>query len=475
MLKPELRALRAALLLAIGVLPAACVDGGKDGPAGSCEGSTAILDADGAATGYERCDDGTIHRVTAVATSSEIEGESCRGTEEYRSCDTDADCTGGPIARCLHDDYVELGGRLVPDADTGSPGDDGCFCAYSCASDADCDEGEACVPAGIVDKDGTWATCVPAECQTDVECTSGECGISSFHDGCSYQTHLTCRDDDDACRTDEECTEGTCAVSYGEYTYECQTVECAIGRPLLVEGEARRAPATARQDWAQDLEIAGIEALSSELAHGLAAWWREVAAMEHASVASFARFSLELLSLGAPPELLMAAQRAAADEIEHARVAFGLASAYAGEAVGPGPLQLDRVLLETDPAAILAALIEEACVGETLGAAEARAAAAEAVDPTVRAALERVADDETRHAALAWRALRWMLDRDATLRPLAEQTFRAAAARARARGLVSSPDAPGHGVLGPEARRRVHLETLAAVVDPCVRQVMMSR
>ena len=37
-------------------------------------------------------------------------------------------------------------------------------------------------------------------------------------------------------------------------------------------------------------------------------------------------------ALGAPPDLLHAAQAAAADEIEHARIAYALASAYAGRA-----------------------------------------------------------------------------------------------------------------------------------------------
>jgi hypothetical protein len=41
------------------------------------------------------------------------------------------------------------------------------------------------------------------------------------------------------------------------------------------------------------------------------ALWR--ALFQHASVASFARFSLELLALGAPPDLVAAAHAAALD------------------------------------------------------------------------------------------------------------------------------------------------------------------
>jgi hypothetical protein len=44
----------------------------------------------------------------------------------------------------------------------------------------------------------------------------------------------------------------------------------------------------------------------------LAKHWTEVALMAHASIAAFARFSLDALSLGAPPELLDAAHAACA-------------------------------------------------------------------------------------------------------------------------------------------------------------------
>ncbi|MBT9554900.1 MAG: hypothetical protein IV100_02675, partial [Myxococcales bacterium] len=38
--------------------------------------------------------------------------------------------------------------------------------------------------------------------------------------------------------------------------------------------------------------------------------WLSVAALEHASVGSFARFTLQLLAVGAPPDLLLATQQA---------------------------------------------------------------------------------------------------------------------------------------------------------------------
>lgn len=464
----SLQAFRALLLLSIG-LPA-CVGGDKGDSV--CEGSTAILDASGAATGYERCDDGSVHRVSAVAVSSTIEGESCRGDEEYQSCTTDADCTygRGSVARCIHDDSVDIGGRMVPGAspDTAIPEGSGCNCAYSCATDADCGDGFACVPTGIVTKNEAWSTCVPAACSTDSACESGECGVASYDDGCGYNPSLACRTDADECRSDEDCDEAQCAAEDDEdEIFACREMNCAIGRPLSVEGGSRTAGCAPRGDWVGEL-VVGAGEVSGELRAALGAWWTDVAAMEHASVGSFARFTLELLSLGAPPELLAETQRAAADEVAHARLAYTLAGIWRGEAVGPGPLSLDGVRPGADAAAILRALVEEACVGETLGAAEARAAASGVEDPALREALLGVAADEERHAALAWRTLRWMLKRDPSLRAAAREAFAAAVSEARGRPLGLCPDAPELGVLGSRARRAVHLRALEAVVSPMV-------
>ena len=54
-------------------------------------------------------------------------------------------------------------------------------------------------------------------------------------------------------------------------------------------------------------------------------------------------------------------------------------------------------------------------------------------DSAVRAAFERIADDEQRHAELAWRALAWMLDgADDATRAEVHAAFRQAAAAADA-------------------------------------------
>jgi hypothetical protein len=181
------------------------------------------------------------------------------------------------------------------------------------------------------------------------------------------------------------------------------------GRALLIGGATRTAPRTARTDWTIPFDALAVESLDPARRRALADYWTRVGALEHASVASFSRFSLQLLALGAPPRMLAGAQEAAMDEIEHARFAYGLASALAGEEIGPGPLDLRGLDVSTDVGHIVEHLVEEACVAETIGVIEAMTIA-ERAHPAVREAFGLIARDEAEHAALAWGALAWMVD-----------------------------------------------------------------
>jgi hypothetical protein len=185
------------------------------------------------------------------------------------------------------------------------------------------------------------------------------------------------------------------------------------------------------------------------------------------------------MQLGAPPELLLETHRAAADEIEHARICFGLAERYGAGAVGPGPLELDGCLEDSqDLEAILHGLMEEACIGETLAAIELLHAASTAEDPALRRALQGIADDELRHAQLGWRCLTWILhERAPELRALATRTFAGTLQRMRAEfelRLHTEPseddagvDLSSHGILPSERRARLRLEAIETVLTPC--------
>jgi hypothetical protein len=192
----------------------------------------------------------------------------------------------------------------------------------------------------------------------------------------------------------------------------CCYVHCVggcCGRPFVVDGAARVADVVTRDDWRSGEVILRDHALDADARKRIATAWANDAAMEHASVAAFARFTLELLALGAPSDLVLAAQHAAREEIEHARACFAIASSYAGRALGPGALDVGDAMPARSLAEVAAAAASEGCVGEALSAALAQARAARCRDDATRAVLERIADEEARHAELAWSFVGWAI------------------------------------------------------------------
>ncbi len=181
-----------------------------------------------------------------------------------------------------------------------------------------------------------------------------------------------------------------------------------LGRPFR-DGDAMRVSARAeRTDWSKPLAPSMI-GLTADARRALADAWARDAASEHASVAAFARFALQLLAVGAPADLLESAHEAALDEINHARVSYAIASAYAGEAIGPAPLTIASTSIETSLAAMAVETFLDGCIAETRAAIAARDKSFGEHDPVVRKVLTTIADDEERHAELAWRTVAWAL------------------------------------------------------------------
>lgn len=280
----------------------------------------------------------------------------------------------------------------------------------------------------------------------------------------------TPRFDANNCQVRDQVSDGCCNPAEagpelidGQCCYGFCTGSCC-GRPLFVDGEARVAPVAARGDWSELVEVE-----ASGLAPGerqeLARQWLADAQLEHASIASFARFTLDLLAFGAPAELLALAQRAMADEIAHARLCFGLASVYAGEPLGPGPLNLAGVSPSSSLATAAAAAVREGCINETIAALAAEQQLGRAVDPGVQAVLARIARDEAEHAELAWRFVCWAL-----------QTGDASVANAvRAALQAQPPPAAGdernelaaHGRLSASELAQISRAAWREVITPC--------
>ncbi len=183
------------------------------------------------------------------------------------------------------------------------------------------------------------------------------------------------------------------------------------GRPLVLDGAVRTAPlrgARRGDGWVVATD-ADVSDLSPDARAWLAARWLRAARMEHASIASFAKFALDLTAHGAPADLLIAAHAAAADEVRHARRCFSLAATHGGEAVAPGPIEFPggRVEIAADLASLVTDVVREGCIGETLAAVQAAEQLATTRDRATAQVLAGIVEDETRHAELAWRTVRW--------------------------------------------------------------------
>ncbi len=253
------------------------------------------------------------------------------------------------------------------------------------------------------------------------------------------------------------------------------------GRPMRIDGVSVLAATQPTAGWHDEANVGLVVDVPPPLCAALARAWLAEAQLEHASVAAFAKLSLQLLAVGAPPELIDAAHAAARDEIAHAKVAFSLASHFGGEAVGPSPVPAWAAAPSLELSTLLAETLEDGCVGETIAAREAAVAAAHATDATLARALFTIAEDETRHAELAFRVARFCVDAlgaagvaavralDATL---AEELSRPAPSASTGGSHASTSccgrELSAHGILCAHERAAIRREVLREVVRPCL-------
>jgi hypothetical protein len=245
----------------------------------------------------------------------------------------------------------------------------------------------------------------------------------------------------------------------------CYTIPVGpcCGRPFIVDGKSITAEVVARQGWTSRSDAESNSPVREQLRDS----WLRDAQMEHASIASFARFAIELLSIGADAAFVRLASEAMRDEVLHAELCFGLASRFGSETMGPGPLP-------TAPSSyrslnnIVESVIVEGCIGETLAAFVASERLARTVDPEAREVLTRIREDEARHAELAWRFLGWVL-RDGRCSPsVIANMVDVALSRMGTPGLRATPDAElnAYGVFNDSQTAEAMDEGLRRVVLP---------
>jgi hypothetical protein len=342
------------------------------------------------------------------------------------------------------------------------------ICQHGCRVDADCGPAFVCVCGADI------GTCIALNdhdgCHSDADCSAGLC-LSNANLGAYGPGSFACQSASDECDSRADCVTGYCSMSPTGRT--CVAFP-ACGRPFVIAHAPRLASVVASSAWLGASEVTGIDLpLDPGVARRLAEHWTRIGLMEHASVAAFARFTLQLLALGAPLELVQRSTEAQADETRHASLAFQMASLYGAAAVGPAPLDLRGALDDLSLASVLRTTIAEGCIGETRAALEASEAGRVATVPGVKSALERIAADESEHAALAWRVVRWILDEHPELASVARAEF--------ARGPSPAPvthSEPGpalllaHGLLDAAALGRIHACAEQDVIAPCARALL---
>ena len=150
--------------------------------------------------------------------------------------------------------------------------------------------------------------------------------------------------------------------------------------------------------------------LSNEPDSETASKWIEQGLEEHASIGTFAKFTVELMSIGAPLWMIELANAAAADEIRHAQISFDIANAYLGgvQCVVPGIFPHHQVDVDGDWNRIAVDTAIGGCIGETAAAFRMIKSAEQSL---YEDAVRQIAMDEVRHAALAWAVLDWMIEK----------------------------------------------------------------
>jgi hypothetical protein len=258
------------------------------------------------------------------------------------------------------------------------------------------------------------------------------------------------------------------------------------GRPFLIDGHARVAPLERTEEWlSRDLTpLTDIGALNAHTAQAIREAWLADAQMEHASVAAFGRFMLQLIALGAPARMVRDAALAAEDEVTHAELCFSIAACIGGVALGPMPLAIHDAFGARTLGEVITEVVHEGCVGETIAAVIASRQLEEAREPAIRQVLERISADEARHAELAFRFLRWAID-------IGGEEARARAADAFAAALrdwkpssepegllegdVDAPVLRAYGRLSTAERDETARRALVEIVAPCARALVERR
>ncbi len=263
------------------------------------------------------------------------------------------------------------------------------------------------------------------------------------------------------------------------YDVAIESFPCYVGRTFFIDEGVVTAKLRPGRGWSTD-HVPDVSALDAATRRALGDAWARDGLFEHASVASFSRFAMQLLALGAPAELVRQTLAANLDEVNHAEMCFALASAYLGEPVEAAALPLPRAVpTSSDLVEVAFETAMEGCIGETVAALQALDALELTTNPAVRAVLEKTVLDESRHAELAWRFMAWALEvgdarvHDAVARAFA--AFRPPPPRVEDLREVDRAAYARHGRQTATEARAIAERILREVVGPCANALLARR
>lgn len=224
------------------------------------------------------------------------------------------------------------------------------------------------------------------------------------------------------CASSKDCDDGrnTWCMKVGDASTGKCYPEPREGRPLAIDGTVHVAPFVPR---------AGAKGAP---AGGELARLRAAAQDEHASIAAFARTIAELMALGAPLWLLAETREALGDEIRHTERTLAVLERLTGERPTLGRLEAATRPVARSVEELFRDVLRGGAVGETLAATTAELRRSRGTyDVACDEALAELAEldemivvDESRHAALAFKTLRWLSEQAPHLRAIVDEEWR---------------------------------------------------
>jgi len=219
-------------------------------------------------------------------------------------------------------------------------------------------------------------------------------------------------------------SEGDTCCYTANYITVREYPDCVHGRPYMQEeGPVVAHLKRQKGSWRRNEQSIIFHNTSARRQAGT--FYLESAQYEHASVASFNRFVLELMKFGAPAHLIQQAQLAAMDEIRHAQSAFAIANELLNDQFQPDKMDLTMKLAD-NLYDFAAAVLEEAAINETLAVLLAAEQLRIVTCPMIKEYLQEVVREESQHSELAFMTLRWCIEKGGEeIRSLIEERLHA--------------------------------------------------